>query len=139
MPSLRKWLFSGLLVLVLLIITLGAGVGGHHARPDLAHPAHQLAARPAARGAHPRPGVLFALVVVCFPLARWASNIIGNKLVSWHALLHRIPVVRSIYSGVKQVSDTLFSEKGNAFARPCWCSGRRGHVDHRVPHRLAGR
>ncbi|HAJ12305.1 MAG TPA: hypothetical protein DCM06_07050, partial [Comamonadaceae bacterium] len=45
-----------------------------------------------------------------------ASNIIGYKLVNWwHALLHRIPVVRSIYSGVKQVSDTLFSEKGNAF------------------------
>ena len=34
-----------------------------------------------------------------------------------HALLHRIPVVRSIYSGVKQVSDTLFSEKGNAFRK----------------------
>jgi uncharacterized membrane protein len=31
--------------------------------------------------------------------------------------LHRIPVVRSIYSGVKQVSDTLFSEKGNAFRK----------------------
>ena len=28
---------------------------------------------------------------------------------------NRIPVVRSIYSGVKQVSDTLFSETGNAF------------------------
>jgi uncharacterized membrane protein len=47
-----------------------------------------------------------------------ASNIIGNRLVNWwHALLHRIPVVRSIYSGVKQISDTLFSEKGNAFRK----------------------
>jgi uncharacterized membrane protein len=30
-------------------------------------------------------------------------------------VVHRIPVVRSIYSSVKQVSDTLFSESGNAF------------------------
>ena len=32
-------------------------------------------------------------------------------------MLNRIPVVRSIYSGVKQVSDTLFSENGNAFRK----------------------
>ena len=31
------------------------------------------------------------------------------------ALLHRIPIVKSIYSSVKQVSDTLFSSSGNAF------------------------
>jgi uncharacterized membrane protein len=30
-------------------------------------------------------------------------------------LLHRIPIVKSIYSSVKQVSDTLFSSNGNAF------------------------
>ena len=40
----------------------------------------------------------------------------GRKLVQWgDALVSRIPVVRSIYSSVKQVSDTLFSESGNAF------------------------
>jgi uncharacterized membrane protein len=47
----------------------------------------------------PGLGVLFALVVV-LSIGALASNIIGNKLVNWwHALLHRIPVVRSIYSG----------------------------------------
>ena len=30
-------------------------------------------------------------------------------------ILHRIPIVKSIYSSVKQVSDTLFSSSGNAF------------------------
>ena len=40
----------------------------------------------------------------------------GRKLVEWgDRLVSRIPVVRSIYSSVKQVSDTLFSESGNAF------------------------
>jgi uncharacterized membrane protein len=65
----------------------------------------------------PGLGVLFALVVL-LSIGALASNIIGNRIVTWwHALLHRIPVVRSIYSGVKQVSDTLFSEKGNALRK----------------------
>jgi len=33
----------------------------------------------------------------------------------WDRVLHRIPIVKSIYSSVKQVSDTLFSSSGNAF------------------------
>lgn len=118
MANLRKWLFSGLLVLVPLIITLwvldwvvstldqtlrilpGAW------QPDQLFGFHV-----------PGLGVIFALAVV-LSIGALASNIIGNRLVNWwHALLHRIPVVRSIYSGVKQVSDTLFSEKGNAFRK----------------------
>ena len=35
----------------------------------------------------------------------------------WELLLKRIPVVNSIYSSVKQVSDTLFSSSGNAFRK----------------------
>jgi uncharacterized membrane protein len=33
----------------------------------------------------------------------------------WDRLLHKIPIVKSIYSSVRQVSDTLFSSSGNAF------------------------
>jgi uncharacterized membrane protein len=118
MPSLRKWLLSGLLVLVPLIITLWVlewvvSTLDQTLRilPTSWQPDQLL-------GVHiPGLGVLFALVVV-LSIGALASNIIGNKLVSWwHAMLHRIPVVRSIYSGVKQVSDTLFSEKGNAFRK----------------------
>ncbi|MBU6437481.1 MAG: DUF502 domain-containing protein, partial [Betaproteobacteria bacterium] len=43
-------------------------------------------------------------------------NFIGKQVVdAWNSLLNRIPVVRGIYNSVKQVSDTLFSESGNAF------------------------
>lgn len=118
MPSLRKWLLSGLLVLAPLIITLwvlewvvstldltlGILPNGWH--PDKLFGVHI-----------PGLGVIFALLVV-LTIGALASNFVGNRLVNWwHALLHRIPVVRSIYSGVKQVSDTLFSEKGNAFRK----------------------
>lgn len=116
MANFRKWLLSGLLVLVPLIITLWVLEWVISTLdltlkilPEAWHPDRLL-------GLHiPGFGVLFALVVVLL-IGALASNIIGNQLVDWwHALLHRIPVVRSIYSGVKQVSDTLFSEKGNAF------------------------
>ena len=35
----------------------------------------------------------------------------------WDAILQRIPIVRSIYGGVKQISDTLFSPEGKAFRK----------------------
>ncbi|MDE2121627.1 MAG: DUF502 domain-containing protein [Betaproteobacteria bacterium] len=44
------------------------------------------------------------------------ANIVGQWwLRQWDALIARIPIVKSIYSSVKQVSDTLFSSNGNAF------------------------
>ena len=43
-------------------------------------------------------------------------NFIGQRLLLfWESLLGRIPVVKSIYNSVKQVSDTLFSSNGHAF------------------------
>ena len=47
-----------------------------------------------------------------------ASNFVGQRLLRiWEGMLGRIPVVKSIYSGVKQVSDTLFSPGGQAFRK----------------------
>ena len=116
MAKIRTWLFSGLLVLVPLIITVGVlqWVVGTldqtlQILPQAWQPDQLL-------GLHiPGLGVIFAVVVV-LGIGALTSNYLGNKLlVWWNVLLHRIPVVRTIYSGVKQVSDTLFSEKGNAF------------------------
>jgi len=118
MAKLRKWLFSGLLVLAPLIITLWV-LEWVVSTLDTTLKILPRAWQPdQLLGLHiPGLGVIFALLVVLL-IGSMASNIIGNQLVSWwHALLHRIPVVRSIYSGVKQVSDTLFSEKGNAFRK----------------------
>lgn len=116
MAKFRKWLFAGLLVLAPLGITVWVlewvvSTLDQTLRilPASWQPDQWL-------GLHiPGLGVIFALAVV-LAIGALTSNFIGNQLLSWwNALLHRIPVVRSIYSGVKQVSDTLFSEKGNAF------------------------
>lgn len=63
----------------------------------------------------PGVGALLTLLVV-FLTGLVTANIIGQKLVLfWEGLLSRIPVVKSIYYSVKQVSDTLFSGSGEAF------------------------
>jgi uncharacterized membrane protein len=69
-------------------------------------------------GVHvPGLGVILTLLVV-FGTGILAANMIGQRLVSyWEGLLARIPVVNSIYNGVKQVSDTLFSGSGHAFRK----------------------
>ena len=118
MAAFRKWLLSGLLALVPLVITLWV-LGWVVSTLDQTLGILPAAWHPdALLGIHiPGLGVVFALVIV-LSIGALASNFIGNKLIGWwHALLNRIPVVRSIYSGVKQVSDTLFSEKGNAFRK----------------------
>ena len=57
-------------------------------------------------------------VAIVFLTGLLTNNLIGNYLVRlWERLLHRIPVVSSLYGSVKQVSDTLFSSSGNAFRK----------------------
>lgn len=65
----------------------------------------------------PGLGVLmtFVILLVTGILTR---NFVGQRLVTgWDSVLRRIPVVKSIYSGVKQVSDTLLSDTGLAFRK----------------------
>ena len=63
----------------------------------------------------PGLGALMTLLIV-FLTGLLTANFIGQRLVRWwEALLHRIPVVRSVYQSVKQISDTVFSPSGQAF------------------------
>jgi uncharacterized membrane protein len=65
----------------------------------------------------PGVGTVLTLLVV-FLTGIFTTNIIGQRLVIfWEGVLWRIPVVKSIYYGVKQVSDTLFSSQGEAFRK----------------------
>ncbi|MCA3132210.1 MAG: DUF502 domain-containing protein [Betaproteobacteria bacterium] len=65
----------------------------------------------------PGLGVVLTLLVLLVT-GVLAANFIGQRVVEgWERLLGRIPVVKSIYNSVKQVSDTLFSSKGEAFRK----------------------
>jgi uncharacterized membrane protein len=60
--------------------------------------------------------ILTALVILATGML--GANFFGQKLIDyWERLLTRIPVVKSIYGSVKQVSDTLLSGNGHAFRK----------------------
>ena len=65
------------------------------------------------------PGVgLVSVLLLVFATGVLAANFVGERLVRWwEALLARIPIVRTIYSSVKQVSDTVLSPNGQAFRK----------------------
>ncbi len=67
-------------------------------------------------GVHiPGFGVLVVLLLILLT-GFLAANLIGQKLVEvWEGVMNRIPLFRSIYSSVKQVSDTILSPNGQAF------------------------
>jgi len=136
MVPLRKWLFTGLLVIVPGAITLSVlhwivGLLDQTLLilPQTWHPDRLL-------GFHlPGFGVLLTLVIL-LGVGATASNFVGRKLVQWgDRVVSRIPVVRSIYSSVKQVSDTLFSESGNAFRTAVLVQWPREGVWTVAPHR----
>jgi uncharacterized membrane protein len=116
--SFKKYFITGLLIWIPLVITvwvLSAIVGtmdqSLNLLPQSIHPDKLL-------GIHiPGAGALLTLLVVFFT-GLVTANIIGQKLVRfWEAILARIPIVKSIYYSVKQVSDTLFSGSGDAFRK----------------------
>ena len=62
-------------------------------------------------------GVLIVIAAITFT-GMFAITFAGRWLLRiWEKVLHRIPIVRSIYSSVKQVSDTLLSSSGEAFKK----------------------
>jgi uncharacterized membrane protein len=114
----RRYLVTGLLVLVPLVITIWVlktliGVMDQSLLllPPQWRPDNVL-------GVHiPGFGVILTVLIVLVT-GMIATNILGKRvLLIWEAILARVPVVKSIYYSVKQVSDTLFSDSGNAFRK----------------------
>ena len=48
------------------------------------------------------------------------QGLIGRSLIRYgETLVHRMPVVRSIYSGVKQIAETVFAQQERSFEKAC--------------------
>ena len=64
-------------------------------------------------------GVILALFFTVF--VGWiAKGLLGRSLISWgESFVDRMPVVRSIYSGVKQVAETVLSQTESKFDKAC--------------------
>ena len=66
------------------------------------------------------PGLDFLMaLIILFITGILAANVLGRKILEgWDSLLGRIPVVKSIYSGAKKVSESLFSDNSRSFKTP---------------------
>ena len=65
----------------------------------------------------PGLGIILAIFILLLT-GMLAANLFGRRLVEfWERLLNKIPLVRSIYSGVKQVSSTIFDPSGKSFSK----------------------
>jgi uncharacterized membrane protein len=65
----------------------------------------------------PGLGVLLTLVIVLMT-GMVAANLFGRELVKlWERLVLKIPLVRSVYSSVKQLLETMFADSGNSFRK----------------------
>ena len=62
--------------------------------------------------------VIFLLFTV---IVGWtAKGLIGRSMISFaEGLVERTPVVRSIYSGIKQISETVFAQSERSFEKAC--------------------
>jgi uncharacterized membrane protein len=120
----KKYILAGLLVWLPLAITiwvlswlLGALDGVFASLLSASQAVLPAPAAASVDGLRHIPGLGVVLMVLGLLLTGvFAANFVGQWwLKQWDRVLHQIPIVKSIYSSVKQVSDTLFSSSGNAF------------------------
>jgi uncharacterized membrane protein len=128
--TLRKWLVAGILVWAPLAITywvINAVIGFMDKTILLLPPSY----RPEAVFGFNIPGLGAVLAVVVVLLTgALVANFLGRKLISMgESVLNRIPLVRSVYSAVKQVIETFVSQDSRSFRkvvlveyprRDCW-------------------
>ncbi|MEC9413665.1 MAG: DUF502 domain-containing protein [Pseudomonadota bacterium] len=114
----RKYLIAGLLVWMPLGITflvIRAIVGFLDQTllllPDAYQPDNFL-------GIHiPGLGVLLAVVLV-LATGMIVANLLGRRIVNaWESLLSRIPLVRTLYAGIKQILEAVLATDGQSFRR----------------------
>jgi uncharacterized membrane protein len=114
----RKYLIAGLLVwlpigitwlIVKALVTMMDGV--LVVIPHRFHPDTLL-------GIHiPGLGLVLSIVVLLLT-GLIAANLLGKRIVAFsESLLAKIPIVRTIYSAAKQVTETVFSQQGNSFRK----------------------
>jgi uncharacterized membrane protein len=115
--SLRRYLVAGVLVWLPILATIWVVSFMLHIMDRtllLLPPAY----RPEALVGFALPGLgaVFALIVLLLT-GILASNLIGRQLVLyWEELLNRIPVVRTVYGGVKSFAESVFSQS-NSFRK----------------------
>lgn len=117
--ALKKYLITGVLVWLPIAVTvwvityiISASDQLFQLLPEKWQPASLLGVN------IPGLGVIAAVVVLFFT-GLFAANVLGRQIIAaWDNVLGRIPVVKSIYSSVKKVSESLLSDNSRSFKTP---------------------
>lgn len=66
-------------------------------------------------------GVGVIIFLIFTVIVGWiAKGLLGRSLIRWaESLVERTPVVRSIYSGIKQIAETVFAQSERSFEKAC--------------------
>lgn len=113
MSLLRKWFIAGLLVWLplaatLLVVRIVMGVLD----------TSLILIPPHWRPAIPGLGMLLSLLVI-LGTGAFAANFLGRRALTWvESLLARVPLISSVYGGIKKLTETVFSENSTAFRTP---------------------
>jgi uncharacterized membrane protein len=133
MTTLRKYIIAGLLVWLPLVITVAIikfVIDILDTTILLLPPDY----RPEALLGFSIPGFgIILAVAILVVTGMFAANLLGRRLVSvWEAALGKIPLVRTIYNSVKQISTTLLATQSKSFRKvvlieyprkESWCIG----------------
>ena len=115
--NLRRYLIAGVLVWLPILATVWVVTFMLHLM-DLTLQVLPAAFRPEALVGFSLPGIgaVFALIVLLLT-GLLVTNLIGRRLIVWgEELLNRIPVVGTVYGGVKSFAESVFSQS-NAFRK----------------------
>jgi len=117
--GMKKYLITGLLIWIPLSVTVMVLAWIVNTLDGWIIPWLPQNLRPQTILGFDAPGLGAAMgILILFATGVIAANVLGQKIVtSWEALLARIPVVKSIYYSIKQVSDTLFTTGSQAFSK----------------------
>ena len=108
---LRKWFLAGLLVWIPLGVTLFVISSLYGVLNS------SLVLIPFVKPNIPFLGVFLSIALV-LGTGALTANLFGRQMLAWaEAVFQRIPLVRSVYGGMKKVAETLFSGKGNSFRK----------------------
>ncbi len=113
----RNYFLTGLIVAGPVAITVWLTWTIVNWVDDVVRPFIPVAYRPESYlpGKIPGTGLIIALIALTL-LGFLTANLVGRTLVeAGERILDRMPLVRSIYKGLKQVFETLFSQSGSSF------------------------
>ncbi|MDO5069470.1 MAG: DUF502 domain-containing protein [Neisseria zoodegmatis] len=117
--ALKKYLITGVLVWLPIAVTLWVITYIVSASDQLINllPAHW---QPKHFLGFNIPGLgVIVTMLALFITGLFGANVIGKQMIAaWDHLLGRIPVVKSIYSSVKKVSESLLSDNSRSFKTP---------------------